>query len=172
MSNSYVVNILNPYNHYGHEAYLELVYQEMANFDNPYKFTFDMFLDFCPEFDTEVMTIEGSIAKKVYERYSKIAHGNLSYWTFFGEWDYLMAMYIAHYLQLTINRMKNDANKTAYVKRNQPTSQQGSIGGEEIKVIFASAQSANHDDFFRTEYGKQFYDKFRKYAKYEVMGVY
>lgn len=76
-------------------------------------------------------------------------------------WKRLVSLYIAHYLEININAMKDEANRMSLngYEKDKDYKYEFEVGGEVFK------------DLQTTLWGRQFYFEFKPYAKFEHWGI-
>lgn len=168
------ISLLNPYNL---QAQMTTVsFQVMgdgfpSDTENNPTFTVEDFFDFMPHFDTPLMD-DGGQLRRLFNRYVTIVNAMLPIDWFADAWYFMMAHGIAHYLQLSINRLKNIDNETTYTTTKEYASNPNQAGGKQVTINVKSLAVAGADDWGLTQYGVVFYGRLKPYLGWDLRGVY
>jgi hypothetical protein len=167
------INLLNPYSIHNHSAVIFAQFGDEPIIyigENP-EFTVDDFFTYMPHMDTEYMDSGGQL-RKLFSAYKDIANNEVHYTWFFDRWKFMMSLFIAHYMQITINWLKNVDNEMNITTTKEYVSNNNLKGGKELTVTIKRPSDAEMGQWAYTQYGRMYYDEYRKYAKYYVIGVY
>jgi hypothetical protein len=76
-------------------------------------------------------------------------------------WKRLIALYIAHYMQLTIKAWKDEQNNMSLNEENT----------EKKQTYILNVGNSNYEDFDSTIYGKQFWHEYKSFGQFQWFGV-
>lgn len=136
----------------------------LANYD------LELFLAICPEFKQNfdnnplnrlniLFTLYCDNGKKVF---SRELYGDSSV--------FCLSWYIAHYLEISLNNMKNEGNNANLNSTSLPNNMNYGLGGKEKKSN--NLDNGLKEDLYRTNYGRSLYEYMRVAGMFSVRGVY
>lgn len=133
------------------------------------KYDLKTFLAFFPEFKP-ILEKEGTPYNVMFDMYLSLAKSTYSYGKYYENTIQIYGLYIAHNLQLAINRSKNINNNTNLNSSNATVSRKDNQGGKEEH--FRGTIDDFYNSFASTPYGTQLYSLVKAQSKLDMMGVY
>ena len=127
------------------------------------------FLTYFSEFNT-VLEKETSRYSNLFNIYLSLAKNTFEESLYGDNIKYIYALYIAHQLQLAINRDKNINNQTNLNSVNISPTVSNSIGGKEIPK--GSEIDYVRATYNQTRYGQELYSLVAPLVKINYIGVY
>jgi hypothetical protein len=167
------ISLLNPYSIYNQNAIIHTYYTQdtvMSIGTNP-EYSVEDFFAYIPHMDNEYMD-DGGQLRRLFDNYKTIADQEVHYSWFDTRWKFMMSLFIAHYMQITINWLKNVDNEMSITTTKQYASQGNLVGGKEMTVTIKRPSDAEMGQWAYTQYGRMYYDEYKKYAKIYLIGIY
>lgn len=133
------------------------------------RYDINKFLSFFPEFKPALEN-ENSLQRNVYNIYSELAKNTFSENLYFENTEMVWSLYIAHHLQMSLNRQKNVNNNANLNSSIVTVSKKDNVGGKEEK--FRSSINEFYNSYAQTEYGILLYSMVKNVETLNMIGVY
>lgn len=133
------------------------------------KYNINKFLSFFPEFKPALEN-ENSLQRNIYNMYSELAKNTFSENLYFENTEMVWSLYIAHHLQMSLNRQKNVNNNANLNSSIVTVSKKDNVGGKEEK--FRSSINEFYNSYAQTEYGILLYSMVKNVETLNMIGVY
>lgn len=133
------------------------------------RYNINKFLSFFPEFKPALEN-ENSLQRNVYNIYSELAKNTFSENLYFENTEMVWSLYIAHHLQMSLNRQKNVNNNANLNSSIVTVSKKDNVGGKEEK--FRSSINEFYNSYAQTEYGILLYSMVKNVETLNMIGVY
>ena len=168
MSVEQVLEQLNPYTlkELGHENHIcqKILSGKFTVLED---FDISIFVCIFPEFKN-TLTTDNTRYTFLFQFYKQLALKTFDYETY-GELQlYCVALYVAHHLEVAINRTKNLGNNANLDTANLSATVNRNIGAKEVKNAYANFSN----EYAQTSYGRELYPFMKLTSTIRLKGVY